>query len=75
MTNNCLVNVIKSVLNELSPYIKVADWNKKERIRAKIKTIVKKSLMKMAGSKISYKQIDTIANEMLAHMEVIFVAA
>jgi len=74
-TSNEIRNVIKKILDELSPYIKVADWNKKESIRAKIKTIVKKSLMKMAGSKISYKQIDTIANEMLAHMEVIFVAA
>ncbi|XOB63841.1 type I restriction endonuclease subunit R (plasmid) [Campylobacterota bacterium DY0563] len=68
-------DIVKNILTELGPYIRVADWNKKENIRAKIKMIVKKSLMKMIDSKISYKQIDAIANEMLSQIEIIYAAA
>jgi len=37
--------------------------------------IVKKSLIELADSKMSYEQIDAIANEILSHMEVIYAAA
>ncbi len=37
--------------------------------------IVKKSLIKMVDSKMSYKEIDLIANEMLSQMEIIYAVA
>ena len=74
-TSEEIKNVVKEIVSGLGPYIKVADWNKKDSIRAKIKMIVKKSLIKLADSKMSYEQIDAIANEILSHMEVIYAAA
>ena len=63
---------MKDILRELGPYIKVADWNKKAHIRAKIKMIVKQSLMRVANPDISYKEIDEIATEMLYQIETIY---
>ena len=74
-TSEEIKEIVKEILAELGPYVKVSDWNKKESIRAKIKMIVKKSLIKKVDSKISYEQINTIANEMLSHMEVIYAVA
>lgn len=67
--------VVKEIIRELGPYIKVVDWNKKDTIRAKIKMIVKQSLAKIVDSKMSYKEIDSIANDMLSQMEFVYAAA
>lgn len=74
-TSERIRDIIKKILSELGSYIKVADWNKKDNIRARIKMIVKESLIKMVDFNMSYKQIDAIANEMLSHMEIIYAAA
>ena len=74
-TSKEIKEIVKEIIGELGPYIKVADWNKKESIRSKIKMIVKKSLIKIADSKMTYEEIDLIANEMLNHMEVVYAAA
>ena len=67
--------VVKEIIRELGPYVKVADWNKKDRIRAKIKWIVKSSIIKMVSSGIPYEKIDEIANDVLNQMEIIYPAA
>ena len=74
-TSEKIKEIVKNILAELGPYVKVADWHKKETIRAKIKMIVKKSLLKMTNTKMSYTQIDAVANEMLSRMEAIYSAA
>lgn len=74
-TSEEIKKVVKEITRKLGPYIKVADWNKKESIRAKIKIIVKKYLIKMVDSKMSYKEIDSIANEMLNQMEIVYAVA
>ena len=74
-TSDEIKEVVKEIIHKLDPYIKVADWNKKESIRSKIKIIVKKSLINMANSKMPYKEIDSIANEMLNQIEVVYTAA
>jgi len=68
-------DIVKKILAELGPYVKIVDWNKKESIRAKIKKIVKISLMQMASSRMPYEQIDAIADEILFRMEAIYAAA
>ncbi len=57
--------LVKDILRELGPYVKVADWNKKESIRAKIRMVVKGYLIRKLSAGISYKEIDSIASEML----------
>ena len=73
--SNALKKVVKEILKELNPYIRVADWNKKDSIRAKIKMIVKKSLISIVNSKMSYKEIDNIASEILYQMEAVYAVA
>ncbi len=70
-----LKKVVKEILRELNPYVRVADWNKKDSIRAKIKLIVKKSLISIVNSKMTYKEIDNIASEILYQMEAIYASA
>ncbi len=65
-------NVVKDIVNSLGPYVKVADWKNKDSIRARIRLIVKTSLMKMVDTKMSYREIDSIANEMLNHIETVY---
>jgi len=67
-----LKEIVKEILDELNPYIRVADWNKKDNIRAKIKMIVKKVLIKMVGSRISYRKINDVASELLSQAEVVY---
>ncbi len=74
-TSEEIKEIVKEILGELGPYVRISDWNKKESIRAKIKMIIKKSLIKKVNSKISYEQINAIANEMLSHMEVVYAVA
>ena len=74
-TSEEIKEIVKEIHGELGPYVRVSDWNKKESIRAKIKMIVKKSLIKKVDSKISYQLINAIAYEMLSHMEVIYAVA
>lgn len=74
-TSEQIKEVVKEIIRTLGPYIKVADWNKKESIRARIKMIVKESLIKKVDTKMPYKKIDSIANEMLNLMEDVYAAA
>lgn len=71
--------VAKSVVEELGYFIKIADWNKKDYLRAKIKTALKKTLIKVIGARVDYKEIDRIyndidriASEILSHAEVVY---
>ncbi len=67
--------VAKAVVKELGYYAKVADWNKKEQLRAKIKMAVKNLLIKVIDARVDYEKIDEIASKILSHAEVLYVAA
>ncbi len=64
--------IAKEVVKELGDYIKVADWNKKEQLRARIKSKVKDMLIKTVNEKLPYTQIDKIATEILKHAELLY---
>ena len=61
--------VAREVVKELGYYIKVADWNKKEQIKAKIRMALKNVLIKVIDARIDYKEISNIASELLNHAE------
>ena len=67
--------VAREIVKELGYYIKVADWNRKEYIKAKIRAAVKKVLIKVVDERASYKEIEKISNEVVNHAEVIFAVA
>ena len=64
--------VAKEIVKELGYYVKLADWNKKEYLRAKIKVALKNALIKVIDARISYGEIDRVASEILTHAEKIY---
>ena len=78
INSDILKKIVKKILEELNPYMKVADWNKKESIKAKIRYVVKMTLIEVAeetGKELAPKDIHEIALEVLRQMEAIYAAA
>jgi len=61
--------VAKEIVKELGYYVKLADWNKKEYLRAKIKVALKNALIRVIDARITYEEVDKIASEILIHAE------
>jgi len=64
--------VARGVVKELGYYIKVADWNRKDYLKARIKTALKKALIKVVDARVNYREIDKIASEILTHAEAVY---
>lgn len=64
--------VAREVVKGLGEYVKVADWNKKEILRARIRKLVKDTLLKVIDERINYDEMDKIASEVLAHAEAVY---
>ena len=71
--------VAKQIVKELEYFVKLADWNKKDYLRAKIKMAVKKALINVIDARIDYRDIDKIyrdidkiASEILTQAEMIY---
>ena len=67
--------IVKEILNRIKEWTSIADWNKKESIRAKIRVIVKEVFLEKSNTKIDYRKINTIANEVLAEAERLYAIA
>lgn len=67
--------VAREVVKELGYYIKVADWNRKEYLKAKIRTAVKNVLIRIIDARISYKEIEQLSTEIINHAELIYAVA
>jgi len=67
--------VAREVVKELGYYVKIADWNRKEYIRAKIKAAVKRVLIHIIDGRVSYSEIEQLSKELVSHAEVIYVHA
>jgi len=75
---NCFENyreieeVAREIVKEMGYYIKVADWNRKEYIKAKIKTAVKNVLIRVIDGRVSYKEIERLSTEVIGHAVMIY---
>ncbi|HEX17201.1 MAG TPA: DUF3387 domain-containing protein [Thermoplasmatales archaeon] len=67
-------SIAKEIVKELGYYVKLADWNKKDYLRAKIKVALKNILIRTIDARISYEDIDKIASEILMHAEAVYVS-
>lgn len=67
--------VAKEVVRELGYYIKVADWNKKEHIKARIKAAIKKILMRVVDGRASYRDIERLSADIITHAEAMYAEA
>ncbi|MCM8760058.1 MAG: type I restriction endonuclease subunit R, partial [Candidatus Omnitrophica bacterium] len=64
--------VAKEVIKQLGYYVKIVDWNKKETIKAKIRTAVKDILLKIVNERVEYERIDEIASKVYEHVELLY---
>jgi len=67
--------VVKEIVKEMGYYIKVADWNRKEYIKAKIKAAVKDVLIRVIDGRVSYKEIESLSTEVISHAMMIYASA
>ncbi|PMP66019.1 MAG: restriction endonuclease subunit R [Thermodesulfobacterium geofontis] len=66
--------IAKEIANVIGPYVKIADWNKKETIKAKIRTALKLILPKYIKIK-DFKIIDEFSQEILEYAESFYAMA
>jgi len=64
--------VAKEIVKELGYYIKVADWNRKEYLKAKLRVALKKVLIKVVDGRVDYKEIDRLTMDVVSHAEVLY---
>lgn len=64
--------VARKIIEELGHYTKVADWNRKEYLKAKIRAAVKNILMKAIDGRASYTEIEQLSVNVMAHAEIIY---
>ncbi|MCI4458634.1 MAG: type I restriction endonuclease subunit R, partial [Thermocrinis sp.] len=63
--------IAKLIVKKLGGYVKIADWNKKETIKAKIRKALK-DVLRERLKKYDYDYISKIADELLEQIELVF---
>jgi type I restriction enzyme R subunit len=63
--------IAKEIVKELGYYTKVADWNRKEFLKAKLRTAVKNVLIKVIDGRASYPEIEQLSTDIINHAETI----
>ena len=61
--------VAKRIVEELGPLTKVADWNRKEYLKARIRTALKNVLMSAIDGRGTYHEIEKLSVDVMAHAE------
>jgi type I restriction enzyme R subunit len=64
--------IAKEIVKELGYYTKVADWNKKEYLKAKLRAAVKNLLIKTINGRAQYNEIEQLSTEIINHAETIY---
>jgi len=64
--------IAKEIARELGIYIKVADWNKKEYLKARIRAAIKNSLIKVINGRATYTEIEKLSEDVVAHAETVY---
>ncbi len=67
--------IAKEIVKRLGYYVKVADWNKKEYLKAKIRMALKEVLFNVIDGRVEYQKIDEIATEIFMHAETLYATA
>jgi type I restriction enzyme R subunit len=65
--------IAKQIVKELGYYTKVADWNRKEYLKAKIRAAVKNLLIKTINGRAQYNEIEQLSTEIINHAETIYI--
>jgi type I restriction enzyme R subunit len=70
--NEEIRKVAKEIAKELGDYVKVADWNRKEYLKARIRTAVKNVLMRVVDGRATYSEIEQLSMDIMNHAEIIY---
>lgn len=63
----------RQIVKELGDYMKVADWNRKEYLKARIRTALNAVLMRAINGRAEYAQIKELSVEVLDHAQMVYV--
>ena len=61
------------IVKQLGYYTKVADWNRKEYLKAKIRTALQTVLMKAVDGRANYNEVKSLSSEVMKHAETVYV--
>ena len=64
--------IARKIVKELGYYTKVADWNRKEYVKAKIRTAVKSLLIRVIDGRASYAEIEQLSIDVINHAETVY---
>ena len=64
--------VAQEIVKELGYYVRVADWNKKDYMKAKIRAAIKKILLKRINKNVSYNIVNNLSNEIVTQAEMVY---
>lgn len=64
--------IARKIVKELGYYTKVADWNRKEYVKAKIRTAVKNLLIKVVDGRATYTEIEQLSSDLISHAETVY---
>jgi type I restriction enzyme R subunit len=67
--------IAKEIVKELGYYMKIADWNKKEYLKARLRATVKNLLIRIVNGRAGYNEIEQLSKEIMNHAEIIYVSA
>ncbi|MCM8768884.1 MAG: DUF3387 domain-containing protein [Candidatus Omnitrophica bacterium] len=65
--------VAREIVKEMGYYVRVADWNKKEYLKARIRTAFKNVLIRMIAGRMRYEEVDELSKEIMNYAEEIYV--
>jgi len=67
--------VAREIVKEMGYYIKIADWNRKEYLKAKIRIALKNVLIRIIDGRAKYEEIEQLSKEIMNHAEAVYVMA
>ena len=64
--------IAQEIVKDLGYYVRVADWNKKDYMKAKIRAAIKKILLKRINKNVSYNIVNNLSNEIVTQAEMVY---
>jgi len=64
--------IAKEIAKELGYYTKVADWNRKEYLKAKLRAAVKNLLINIIDGRATYTEIEQLSEDIMTHAETVY---
>ena len=74
LRGNEVLKIAKGLVNRLGNFVKIVDWNKKNRLRAKIKVEIREILANRLAEKADYNDVTRLTEEIFETVESVYAA-